>query len=188
MAATLKHSLVTIAGLAAVKKPHRRGLLLFCLLFFTAARAGMKDSVYAYILASDIKHPEVVLKQAILETGLFQSKFLMKKNNLFGFRATKKYMHFETWQDCIQYYKKWQDANYTNPKEDYYVFLKRIRYSRTETYVPTLMRIDLRRSGGAYSPPVLGGVPEVRGGKRPTQPSPKVLNDSKETKTKKPSK
>lgn len=112
----------------------------------------MKDSVYAVILASGIKHPEIVLKQAILETGWFQSKFLMRKNNLFGFRATKHYMNFDSWRECVEYYKRWQDKFYTNPQENYYVFLKRIKYSHSKEYVPTLMRINLRRSTGAKLP------------------------------------
>lgn len=108
----------------------------------------MKDSVYAYILASDIKQPEIVLKQAILETGWFTSKLLMKKNNLFAFRATKKYMRFDTWQESIDYYKRWQDDRYKNPKENYYSFLMRIKYARTLEYIKTLKRISLKRDEG----------------------------------------
>ncbi len=109
----------------------------------------MKDSVYAYILASDIKHPEIVLKQAILETGWFTSKLLMKRNNLFAFRATKKYMRFETWHASVDYYKKWQLTYYTNPKENYYLFLQRKKYARNPDYVKTLKRISLKRSEAA---------------------------------------
>lgn len=112
----------------------------------------MKDSVYAYILASDIKHPEIVLKQAILETGWFTSKLLMKRNNLFAFRATKKYMRFDTWQQSIEYYKKWQLDNYTNPKENYYSFLRRKRYARHPDYIKTLKGIRLTRSEGSPQP------------------------------------
>ena len=106
----------------------------------------MKDSVYAYILKCDIKHPEIVLKQAILETGWFQSKFLMRRNNLFGFRSTLKYMRFESWQQSVEYYKKWQDDNYRNEKEKYYSFLMRIRFSRSPEYTKTLKRISLKRN------------------------------------------
>lgn len=64
-------------------------VLLYVLFSSLHLKAGMKDSVYAYILKADIKHPEIVLRQAILETGWFQSKHLMKRNNLFAFRSTK---------------------------------------------------------------------------------------------------
>ncbi len=112
----------------------------------------MKDSVYAYILAADIKHPEIVLKQAILETGWFQSKHLMRRNNLFAFRSTQKYMWFDTWQECVQYYKRWQLDNYTNPEENYYKFLVRIKYAHTKEYIKTLKQINLTRSEGSPLP------------------------------------
>ncbi len=126
----------------------------------------MKDSVYAYILAADIKHPEIVLKQAILETGWFQSKHLMKRNNLFAFRSTKKYMHFGTWQESIQYYKRWQEANYTNPEETYYKFLVRIKYAGTPEYIKTLKRINLARSQGS---PLPVNQPTPQQTKKPSQ-------------------
>ncbi len=109
----------------------------------------MKDSVFAFILANDIKHPEIVLKQAILETGWFTSKLLMRKNNLFAFRASKKYMHFDTWQQSIEYYKRWQDDNYTNSKENYYSFLRRKKYARNAEYIKILKQISLKRAEGS---------------------------------------
>lgn len=109
----------------------------------------MKDSVHAYILLTGIQHPEIVLRQAILETGWFQSKMLMKKNNLFAFRSTKKYMRFDNWQESIQYYKRWQDEHYTNPEEDYYTFLKRKKYAHSPEYIKILKRINLNRSEGS---------------------------------------
>ncbi len=127
-------------------------VLLYVLFSSLHLKAGMKDSVYAYILKADIKHPEIVLRQAILETGWFQSKHLMKRNNLFAFRSTKKYMWFDTWQESIEYYKRWQDANYTNPEENYYSFLVRIKYARTTDYIKTLKQISLKRSEGAPLP------------------------------------
>lgn len=109
----------------------------------------MKDSVYAYILAAEIKYPEIVLRQAILETGWFTSSLLMNRNNLFAFRATKKYMRFDTWQKSVEYYKKWQLDNYTNSKENYYSFLRRKRYARHPDYIKALKGIRLTRSEGA---------------------------------------
>jgi hypothetical protein len=87
----------------------------------------MADSVFRYICMLGIKHPEIVIKQSILETGWYKSPFLMKKNNLFGFRK-RSYMNFSNWKESVVYYKKWQDKNYRNTKEDYYDFLVRIKY------------------------------------------------------------
>jgi hypothetical protein len=85
------------------------------------------DSVACYICASDIAHKEIVMHQAIVETGWFRAEFLMSRNNLFGFRS-KNYLRFNNWKESVDYYEQWQKKRYTNPKEDYYKFLERIKY------------------------------------------------------------
>ncbi len=128
-------------------------LVVACSCTALGVRAGVKDTVYAYILKYDIKHPEIVLRQAILETGWFRAPFLMSRNNLFGFRASKKYMCFDSLEECVAYYKTWQQERYTNPEENYYHFLHRIRFSRAQDYITILKRINLARSEGAPQPP-----------------------------------
>ncbi|MFM7234377.1 MAG: glucosaminidase domain-containing protein [Flavobacteriales bacterium] len=85
------------------------------------------DSVACYICASNIAHKEIVMHQAIVETGWFRAEFLMSRNNLFGFRS-KNYLRFNNWKESVDYYEQWQKKRYTNPKEDYYKFLERIKY------------------------------------------------------------
>jgi flagellum-specific peptidoglycan hydrolase FlgJ len=97
-----------------------------------------------YMDSIGIKHSEVVLKQALLETGHFKSKLLMNKNNLFAFRFTKRYMNFETWQMSVDYYKQWQEKFYTNDKEDYYHFLRRIKYARSPEYIKVLKKVRIK--------------------------------------------
>ena len=58
-------------------------------------------------------------------------------------------MHFDSWQESVEYYKRWQNDNYTNPKENYYGFLLRVRYARTPDYVRVLKQIKLSRDVGA---------------------------------------
>jgi hypothetical protein len=89
------------------------------------------DSVYNYICQQGIKHPEIVMKQAILETGWFKGNFLMSRNNLFGFRKIE-YLRFESWKKSVEYYKKWQDKRYTTKYKDYYDFLVKIKYATPE--------------------------------------------------------
>lgn len=91
-----------------------------------------------------IKHSEVVIKQALLETGHFRARLLMDRNNLFAFRFTKHYMRFSHWKKSVDYYKNWQDKFYTNDKEDYYLFLKRIRYARAKNYINVLKQVRVR--------------------------------------------
>lgn len=102
------------------------------------------DSVFNYICESKILHAEIVIKQAVLETGWFKSKFLMKKNNIFAFRK-KEYLTFKSWKDCVDYYKTWQKKHYTNPQENYYQFLVRIKYAAPE-YPKHLKKINCVKS------------------------------------------
>jgi len=113
----------------------RRSLVLLCgcLVLITHQGFGQKknqaliDSIACYICSTSIQHKEIVMHQAILETGWFRAEFLMSRNNLFGFRS-KNYLKFNSWKESVDYYEQWQKKRYTNPKEDYYQFLERIKY------------------------------------------------------------
>lgn len=122
-------------------KPLRITLLTIWLIAAYTASAQTLDSVYAYIKESGIRYPEVVMRQAILETGWLKSPYLMKRNNLFGFRHRKTYMRFSTWQASVDYYKEWQNKHYTREGEDYYKFLQRIKYAQSSVYIATLKKI-----------------------------------------------
>ncbi|HVQ09456.1 MAG TPA: glucosaminidase domain-containing protein [Allosphingosinicella sp.] len=94
------------------------------------------ERVFQAICAAGIRHPEIVMRQALLETGNLRHPMLMTRNNLFGFRS-RAYLRFDKWQDSVAYYKRWQDRHYTNPSENYFRFLDRIRYASPgyQTYV-----------------------------------------------------
>lgn len=98
------------------------------------------DSIADYLCKSPIVHKEIVMRQAILESGWFASDFLMSRNNLFGFRY-KEYLRFGSWQKSIDYYAQWQQKRYKDMNEDYYVFLKRIRYG-SASYPDAVKRIS----------------------------------------------
>jgi hypothetical protein len=100
------------------------------------------EEVYSYILEKKIQHPQIVLHQAILETGYFRGKYLMSRNNLFGFRKVK-YMTFKNWKASVDYYKKWQLKRYKNPDENYYDFLLRIKFA-TKQYKKHLLKIKYK--------------------------------------------
>jgi uncharacterized FlgJ-related protein len=130
-----------------------KNLLIF--LFIIVSRVGYsipdnkEDTVtvfkvYQYIKCSGILHPEIVIKQAIWETGWFKSKHVLEKNNIFGFRYSKKYMSFESWKSCVDYYKNWQLRKYTNLEEDYYAFLIRIKYATSTKYINSLKSIQVK--------------------------------------------
>lgn len=104
------------------------------------------QKVCAYIMELKIQHPEIVLKQSVLETGWYKSKFLMSRNNLFGFRYKGKYMRFSSWKKSVEYYQRWQKRHYKKPSEDYYAFLLRIKYANGEIYNTTLKTIRLKNT------------------------------------------
>jgi hypothetical protein len=123
---------------------YRITLLLIIIVLSYTATAQSKlniDSVFKYICEKGIQHPEIVIKQAVLETGWFKSPFLMSRNNIFAFRY-KEYLHFKSWKDCVDYYKTWQDKRYKDKNEDYYKFLVRIKYA-TPQYPAHLKKIKL---------------------------------------------
>lgn len=123
-------------------------LLTVCLTKASAQntdRLRLIDSLFDYICEMKIEHPEIVFKQAMLETGWLKSPYLVNKNNFFGFRG-QQYLTFKSWKESVDYYKKWQQKRYTNSNEDYYKFLIRIKYATSNTYIQNLKKINSKKS------------------------------------------
>jgi superfamily II DNA helicase RecQ len=133
-------------------------IILLLILFFNLPEIGIvhlvaqsnkeefKDLVFSYICEVEIQHPHIVMQQAIIETGGFRAEKLMAKNNLFGFKKQGKVIIFNHWKESVDFYKEWQDKRYTNPKEDYYAFLKRIRYATNPRYSKHLRSTGFTRT------------------------------------------
>lgn len=103
------------------------------------------EAVFVEICRLNIQQPDTVMRQAILETGWMRAPFLMKRQNLFGFRNSS-YLIFNQWQDSIAYYKSWQDKYYkVNEHKDYGGFLKSIRYA-SAGYMEHLRKIQWTKS------------------------------------------
>jgi hypothetical protein len=83
--------------------------------------------VFTEICRLGIREPQIVMRQAMLETGWLRAPFLMKRNNLFGFRY-QTYLSFPHWKDSVRYYRDWQGRRYKESDASYYAFLTRIRY------------------------------------------------------------
>ncbi len=91
-----------------------------------------------------IEETDVVLRQAILETGWFKcTSCSLGTNNLFGFFYKGKYLKFDNWVESVKYYKWWQDKLYTGG--DYYAFLKKVGYATSPNYIKHLESLK-----GAY--------------------------------------
>jgi len=101
--------------------------------FYGLSKEKTVNTLYTELIRQNIYHPEITLKVMGMETAFGKKA---RHNNLFGFRKGKHYMRFTDWQECIKYYKEWQDKYYLSHLEkyhkgskcDYYHFLYSIRY------------------------------------------------------------
>lgn len=92
----------------------------------------------------DIQHPDIVLAQAKLETGNYTSSRFKKSNALFGFQTSdKNIIKYNNWKESVYDYKVWQMKRFRDG-EDYYSFLKRIKYAADTNYIPKLKRICIK--------------------------------------------
>ena len=91
----------------------------------------------------NIKCPEAVLRQAVLESGWFTSNIWIKNNNPFGFYYKGDYLEFKHWIYAVEYYSKWQTRHYRGG--NYYEFLQKVGYASDSCYVEKLKQIDLNR-------------------------------------------
>lgn len=101
-----------------------------------------QENLLNEIIKQEISNPDFVLAQSLQECGdNLNSKNVKQHNNIFGFRLKKLvtknnpygYIHYESWLECVKYYKTWQSNRLYNG-EDYFSFLKRIKYAEDTNY------------------------------------------------------
>ena len=99
---------------------------------------GLMEALEYY----EVKHPQIVYAQAILETGHFKSNVCLNYNNLFGLYDSKNkdYYKFNHWAESIVAYKEWIQKKY-QPPNNYYVFLEEINYASDKEYISILKSI-----------------------------------------------
>ncbi|MEZ5034792.1 MAG: glucosaminidase domain-containing protein [Chitinophagaceae bacterium] len=109
--------------------------------FSQSSNKAKMQSMYDAIKAAGIRHPDIVMAQCIQETGWLNCKrCCLRYNNLFGFYIKgNKCKKFASKEDCIAYYKRWQDQRYPKwrkkfPKANYYHFLKYVHYATGDKY------------------------------------------------------
>ena len=98
-------------------------------------------NLYEEIIRNGIRHPKIVLAQAILETGWFTSPVCQNRHNLFGLTdpRTGKYFKFDHWTESVRaYYTKVQ---YRYKGGNYLLWLRKIGYAEDPRYVRSLSRI-----------------------------------------------
>ena len=120
-------------------------LLFFQQTFSQNINKPKMQAMYDAIKAAGIEHPDFVMAQCMQETGNLSCKnCCLRYHNLFGFYVKgNKCKKFDSDEECIEYYKKWQDKSYgkwrkKHPKEDYYHFLKWVKYATGDKYTNEL--------------------------------------------------
>jgi hypothetical protein len=110
--------------------------------------------LYFEILDNDIKYPDIVFAQALLESGYMTSYIFTENKNLFGMRYPERrettaidenrgYSMYECWTDSVKDYKLFQEfllRKKEKSREEYFSFLSRI-YAEDPNYVPFLKKV-----------------------------------------------
>ncbi len=112
---------------------------------FEKPDAGLPEltihNLYKEIIRNGIRHPKIVLAQAILETGWFRSKACRNRNNLFGLTnpRTGQYYDFDHWTESVRaYYAKVQ---YRYKGGNYLVWLRNIGYAEDPNYIRSVISV-----------------------------------------------
>lgn len=102
-------------------------------------------NLLAEIERNGIRHPKIVLAQAILETGWFRSSVCRNKHNLFGLTnpRTGKYYEFSHWTESVRAYYTKVQYRYDG-KKNYLLWLRDIGYAEDPGYIRAIIRV-LRR-------------------------------------------
>ena len=111
--------------------------------FSKSPQEGLIEALEYY----EVKHPQIVYAQAVLETGHFKSDLCLNGNNLFGLYNSKerKYHTFDHWAKSVEAYVKLVQykykGDYDKPPDEYYKFLENIGYAEDTLYISKLRRI-----------------------------------------------
>ena len=91
-----------------------------------------------------IKHIDIVVSQAILETGHFRSDNCIKNHNLFGLYNSKKkeFYKFSHWTESVKAYR--DKVHYRYSKGDYCKWLEKIGYAEDPDYIKKVTNIKQR--------------------------------------------
>ena len=98
------------------------------------------NRVRAELIRQNVPHSEIVLKQALLESGHFSSKLTKTHNNIFGLRKGGKYRKYNDYMACITDYKRLISSKYKGG--DYYEFLRKLGYAEDPDYIKKLKGLN----------------------------------------------
>ena len=112
-----------------------------------------EDKLIRYLKALNIKYPEVVFAQAVIESGNFTSKKFKKDNNLFGMKKARSratlaldsegnYARFNTWRESVIDYALYQSMFVRKIKSrDAYISHLADSYATSPNYSKHLIKV-----------------------------------------------
>lgn len=115
------------------------------------------SSLVELIEQMNIKHPKIVVAQAIIESGHFKSKLFQVNHNLFGMRKAyqrpttripanidfyyESYAYYHNWQYSVFDYALWQSSFARNLSETEYLDLLKRTYAEDDEYISKIKMI-----------------------------------------------
>jgi hypothetical protein len=109
------------------------------------------DLLRQALIYENIEYPEIVFRQAELETGNFTSEIFCNANNLFGMKLARVrettaigefngHARYNNWIDSVKDYRLWQlyYINTGHDISDYLAFLLYVNYATDENYINKL--------------------------------------------------
>jgi len=118
------------------------------------------NNLVTYMDLLKIEEIEVVIRQAVLESGWFKSDLFVHHNNLFGMKKPQirpttaigralGHAKFRHWTDSVKDYVLWQNYFKTimsiDNIDNYYAFLSHVGYAENGKYVALLKSINLEK-------------------------------------------
>ena len=105
-----------------------------------------------YILQLNMYYPKVVIAQAIIESGHFNSKIFKENNNLFGMREAKQrhsiaigskngYAVYNNWKESVIDYAFYQKTYLSKLNQDEYIKAIQKRHCSDKNYTKLLNQI-----------------------------------------------
>jgi len=112
-----------------------------------------QEKLTSYLSDLNVKFPQIVYAQAVLETGEFKSEIFKSNNNLFGMKEAKVrpttncgtdrgHALYTTWQASVLDYALYQAAflSHIHTEDEYYNYLSQF-YAEDPTYVTKVKSI-----------------------------------------------
>lgn len=118
--------------------------IIFSILIFlttlTYSQTPTKQELYDEIVKMEFTDPMAVWKIVMWESGALKSEICRTRHNLFGLRSTQYYMRFESWKECLTYFKKLESRKLEKYKQthngDYWDFICWWGFKTGKSYSP----------------------------------------------------